>query len=104
MSDIKAKAEELGIKIDGRWSDERIQQEIDKSLASSPQPFGGKGDHDGDGKPGGDIRASKMVAVRIKRDIWDAEGERHPAGTVIDMTAEEAMDAIEAGTVSRVKG
>jgi len=31
--DLKAQAEELGIKIDGRWGDDRIQAEIDKALA-----------------------------------------------------------------------
>jgi len=30
--DLKAQAEELGIKVDGRWSDERLQGEIDKAL------------------------------------------------------------------------
>lgn len=33
MSDLVQQAEELGIKVDGRWSDERLQQEIDKKLA-----------------------------------------------------------------------
>ncbi len=28
---LTQQAEELGIKVDGRWSDERIQQEIDKA-------------------------------------------------------------------------
>lgn len=30
--DLKAQAEDLGIKVDGRWSDERLQSEIDKAL------------------------------------------------------------------------
>lgn len=30
---LKEQAEELGIKIDGRWSDSRIEEEIDKVLS-----------------------------------------------------------------------
>lgn len=33
-ADLRKQADELGIKIDGRWSDERIQSAIDKKLAS----------------------------------------------------------------------
>lgn len=36
MSDLKKQAEELGIKVDGRWSDERLQAEIDEMLAKDP--------------------------------------------------------------------
>lgn len=30
--DLKKQAEELGIKVDGRWSDERLREEIDNAL------------------------------------------------------------------------
>ncbi len=44
MTDLKAQAAELGIKVDGRWSDERIQAEISKALdAPRVDPL----DHDG---------------------------------------------------------
>ncbi len=33
---MKDKAEALGIKVDGRWSDERIQEEIDKVKGVHP--------------------------------------------------------------------
>lgn len=32
MEELKAQAEALGIKVDGRWSEERLQDEIDKAL------------------------------------------------------------------------
>jgi hypothetical protein len=86
--DLKKQAEELGIKIDGRWSDDRIRQEIDSVLAGDSE------------KPA----SVQTVAVTIKRDIWDGDGNRHRKGTIVDMPVEEAMDAIEAGSVSRVKG
>lgn len=87
--DLKKQAEELGIKIDGRWNDERIQQEIDKALGASAEP---------------EKAAVQTVAVMIKRDIWDGDGNRHRKGTIVDMPMDEAMDAVEAGSVSRVKG
>ena len=105
MSDLKKQAEELGIKVDGRWNDERLQEEIDKALSAEPkkaEPFGGKGDHDGDGKAGGSA-AAKLVPVMIKRDFWDASGERHRKGTVVEVTYEAALDGVEAGALTRVK-
>lgn len=32
MEELKAQAESLGIEVDGRWSEKRIQSEIDKAL------------------------------------------------------------------------
>lgn len=66
-----------------------------KSLVENP---GGD-----DSKPAKASKSTQTVPVRIKRDIWDAEGERHRKGTVIELPVEAAMDAIEAGAVSRVK-
>lgn len=34
MEELKAQAESLGIDVDGRWSEKRIQSEIDKALAA----------------------------------------------------------------------
>lgn len=36
MEELKAQAESLGIDVDGRWSEKRIQAEIDKALAADP--------------------------------------------------------------------
>lgn len=38
MDELKKQAEELGIKVDGRWSAERLQAEIDERLAADPEP------------------------------------------------------------------
>jgi len=38
LDDLKKQAEELGIKVDGRWSAERLQAEIDEKLAADPEP------------------------------------------------------------------
>lgn len=37
MDDLKKQAEELGIKVDKRWSDQRLQAEIDEKLAADPE-------------------------------------------------------------------
>lgn len=36
MEDLKKKAEELGIKVDGRWSEDRLREEIEQKLAAQP--------------------------------------------------------------------
>lgn len=69
-----------------------------KSLAENP----GQGVAN-DPKPAKASKSTQTVPVRIKRDIWDADGERHRKGAVIELPIEAAMDAIEAGAVSRVK-
>jgi hypothetical protein len=38
MDDLKKQAEELGIKVDGRWSAEKLQEKIDERLAEEPAP------------------------------------------------------------------
>lgn len=69
MSDLKTQAEELGIKVDKRWGEARIQSEIDKALEAPAklEPFGGKGDHDDNGKTGG---AVKTALVYLDYDTW----------------------------------
>ena len=50
-------------------------------------------------------RKAKVACV-VLRDFWtadDEKGGRVAAGTIIEVTPEEAMDGIEAGTLSRVK-
>lgn len=98
MSDLKQQAEELGIKVDGRWSDERIQQEIDTKLS---EPGRDPLDHDGNGKKGGSV--ARTYAYRISRDYWDEKGKRHRKGKIVEMTADDAQDGLEAGALTRVK-
>lgn len=47
--------------------------------------------------------ADKMIKCTILRARWDEEGVRHDKGAVVELPAEVAMDAVEAGLVSRVK-
>ena len=48
-------------------------------------------------------KAPAMVACTVLRDYWPKADERVPAGTIIHVTPDEAMDGIENGTLSRVK-
>ncbi|BEV44771.1 hypothetical protein [Afipia carboxidovorans] len=88
MSDLKTQAEELGIKVDGRWSDERIQQEIAavKPAAATSEP------------------RARVQPFKINRDYWDEQGARHRKGEIVELTADDALDGLESGALSRVKG
>lgn len=44
-----------------------------------------------------------MVEMEILRDFWDAEGERHPAGTIVSIPVEAAIAGAESGALRRVK-
>ena len=46
----------------------------------------------------------KLIPVVIKRDVWDADGKRHRKGTIIELPVDAAMDGVESGALSRVKG
>lgn len=101
------------------WDAEELQKRIDAALAgqqannegheaasmNNPQagqrPFAGKGDHDGDGKAGG--AAAHLVPVLVKRDYWDAGGNRIRSGSVVEVSVEQALDGVESGALSRVK-
>lgn len=85
MSDLKKQAEELGIKVDGRWNDDRLQQEIDRALAKPTQP-------------------ERMVPVRVKRDFWDSKGARIRKGQVVEVTVDAALDGVKSGALDHIKG
>lgn len=38
MDDLRAQAQELGIPIDGRWSEETLRQKIDEALTAPADP------------------------------------------------------------------
>lgn len=93
MDDLKQQAEELGIKVDARWGEQRLQSEIDRALGAPVEPVA---------EP---ARAEVVITVRVNRDFWVSAGEagRIRKGQVIDLPLERALDGIESGAVSRVK-
>jgi hypothetical protein len=55
-----------------------------------------------------EITMSDKVLVRIIRDFWgephaDGSENRSVAGTIVEVSVEEAMTGLENGTVERVK-
>jgi hypothetical protein len=66
--------------------DEILARMIAEEEAAKPKPFGGKGDHDGDGKVGGAAPAlsPKMVAMVLLRNyrpagVFEVVGHMQPA-------------------------
>lgn len=80
-NDLKAQAEELGIKVDGRWSDDRLQQEIDSALAAVP--------------------GEATMPVKLKYDTWLKEDERTAAGAIIDVPLSMAKRLIAGNKADR---
>lgn len=48
--------------------------------------------------------AKDTIKCVIERDFWDENEVRHPAGTIVDVPIEAAMDGVESGALSRFKG
>lgn len=44
-----------------------------------------------------------LIKCVILRDTWDEDGNRHKAGTEVNLPAEAAIDGVENGVLSRVK-
>lgn len=49
------------------------------------------------------VAKEKLIPVRINRDFWSDDGERHRKGTVVEVPVEAALDGVETGALSRVK-
>ena len=47
--------------------------------------------------------AEKTVTCRILRDFWKTADDRVFAGTIVELSADAAMDGLEKGLVERVK-
>ena len=47
--------------------------------------------------------AEKTVKCVVLRDYWPTEDNRVKAGSIVDVSPEDAMDGVEAGRLSRVK-
>lgn len=88
MASLKKQAEDLGIKVDARWSDETVQRKIDEAKG---QPFGGKGDHDGNGAVGG---VAPSADQHVSPDHWPAQSAE---------TSNAHGEEVEADTVAEIK-
>lgn len=51
-------------------------------------------------------RKPKLIECRVIRDFWtkdDENGGRVKAGTILELSPEDAIDGIESGNLARVK-
>ncbi|PWE57136.1 hypothetical protein DEM27_05710 [Metarhizobium album] len=116
MSDLENRARELGIKIDARWGDERLQQEIDKHLKETPQgvvapeipmaadaappkvvdvtPGPSPVSVPETVKPKG---GEKQIDIKLKVDYWPVEDQRKEAGSVVKIPLSKAKELIAQG-------
>lgn len=102
-AELEKQAEELGLKIDNRWSDETLQEKINDALNATPEPV----------KPAKPA-AEKLFPVKLIRNyrpvspIFQVKGDedkyREPtedesmkvkAGTFIKLPIEEAQAVID---------
>jgi hypothetical protein len=81
MTDLEKQAEELGIKVDGRWSEERLQQEIDKALAAP--------------------KVKAETPIKLLYDAWFDDDQRTKAGKIVKVTVAQAKAMIAAGKAER---
>lgn len=79
MEELKAQAEALGLKVDGRWSEERLRAEIDTAASA----------------------ATNTMPVRLMHDVWFDADERTPAGAVVRVPVADAKSLIGAGKAVR---
>lgn len=101
MDDLLKQAEELGLKIDRRWSEKRLQQEIDTALAAPAQEakvadktFPVKLNKNY--RPVGDFlieRINEHGETELAKPD-ETEVLKVPAGSIIHVSVEEARDII----------
>ncbi|MDG3577128.1 hypothetical protein P7F60_12065 [Rhizobium sp. YJ-22] len=113
MSDLENQARELGIKIDARWGDERLQQEIDKRLQSQsavseeiPMAADAAPPKVVDVTPGPSpvsipetvkTTGGKTIDVKLKADYWPTENERKYAGDTVAVPLKKARELVAQG-------
>ena len=81
---IKAKLDAAGIEYDARLGADKLAAMLPPETVSAPK--------------------SQTVACVVLRDYWPAENDRVRAGTILDIEPMDAIDGIESGLLSRVKG
>ena len=83
--EIKAKLDAAGIEYDARWGAEKLAALLPaETVVEAPK--------------------AQTVACVVLRDFWPAENDRVRAGTILDLDPMAAIDGIESGLFSRVKG
>ncbi len=96
MSDLKKKAEALGIKIDGRWNDERIQEEIDSvNTAKAESEQKEKLRQEAEAKEKADAEAAEKLRLEQEAEAKKAEESRIAAEEKAKAESEAQVKALE---------
>lgn len=96
MSDLKKKAEALGIKIDGRWNDERIQEEIDSvTAANATAEQKEKLRLESEAKEKSDAEAAAKLKAEQEAEAKKAEEARIAAEEKARLESEAQVKALE---------
>lgn len=95
-ADLLKQAAELNIEVTESATNEALQAAIDAVLSEDAEEAKAKAKKTR-------APAVKMFPYRINRDFWDEKAVRHRKGGIVEMTAEEAQDGLEAGAITRVK-
>lgn len=86
MDELRTQAASLGIKVDGRWSQERLQAEIAKAQPKEAAVV---------------EKEVKKVPVKLLYDTWGDNEDRIPAGTVVEFDLDTAKALIASGKAHR---
>lgn len=93
--DIKAKLDALEIEYDGRLSTEHLAALLpaDDGEATHPEPI-----------PVPQPTGERTLPFEVMRDYWptDRQEDRVRKGTIVEMTAAEALDAVSSGALRKV--
>lgn len=102
--DLKRRAEVLGVRVDGRWSDDRLKEEINQAEMAKGlrvrQVEAEKGD---EGVPppkdqGRDFANTSHVRIRINKGYWPADGSpKVLPGEIAELRVAEAKDVVAKG-------
>jgi hypothetical protein len=86
---LLAQAKVLGMDVDGRWSVERLAEEVQSAQEAAAEA------------KKAEFAAAKKVPVLLKRAAWPQENERHEIGEVIEVPVEMAKRWISLGVAER---
>lgn len=101
MSELVKQAEELGINIDPKWDEARLQMEVDKALAAPPEVIGTTPGPSPTSitkpAPAKAKKGERMIDVKLKVDYWPMEDQRKEAGSIVSVPLQKAKELVAQG-------
>lgn len=87
--ELLRRAEEAGVEVDKRWSDETLRERVEEAEDRQEPPA--------------PPRETPLMKIELKRDTWDADGNRQEKGKVITVPVRDGVRAIEQGRARSVE-